>query len=87
MTIDELLCKFQGLHWHKGITYPDGAQSRYKCSCMEHQSIDPLSSLNPDFSAAYALPKRTASAPSRKGIIAPARFGLSGRGRGNENKD
>ncbi len=50
MTIDELLCKFQGLHWHKGITYPDGTQSRYKCSCMEHQSIDPLSSLNPDFS-------------------------------------
>jgi hypothetical protein len=50
MTIDELLCKFQGLHWHEGVTYPDGTQSRYKCSCMEHQSIDPLSSLNPDFS-------------------------------------
>jgi len=50
MTIDELLCKFKALHWHKGITYHDGAQSRYKCSCMEHQSIEPLSSLNPDFS-------------------------------------
>lgn len=50
MTIDELLCKFQGLHWHKGITYPDGTRSLYKCSCMEHQSIEPLSRLNPDFS-------------------------------------
>lgn len=50
MTIDELLCKFQGLHWHEGIIYPDGTRSLYKCSCMEHQSTEPLSSLNPDFS-------------------------------------
>lgn len=38
-----------GLHWHEGIVYPNGQQSVYKCSCMEHQSLEPLWRLNPDF--------------------------------------
>lgn len=43
-------CLFVGPtdHWHEGIIYPDGTRSLYKCSCMEHQSIEPLSRLNPD---------------------------------------
>jgi hypothetical protein len=43
-------CLFAGIvdHWHEGIIYPDGTRSLYKCSCMEHQSTEPLSRLNPD---------------------------------------
>lgn len=36
--------------YHEGITYENGQVSTYKCSCMEHQSIEPLSRLNPSFS-------------------------------------
>ena len=38
----------KGEHWHEGIMYDSGQVSIYKCSCMEHQSIEPLHRLNPD---------------------------------------
>lgn len=46
----QVACLFAGIvdHWHEGIIYPDGTRSLYKCSCMEHQSTEPLSRLNPD---------------------------------------
>ena len=45
----QVACLFAGIvdHWHEGIIYPDGTRSLYKCSCMEHQSTEPLSRLNP----------------------------------------
>lgn len=48
MNPNRVLALLMGRHWHEGITYPDGTKSRYKCSCMEHQNIEPLSRLNPD---------------------------------------
>ncbi len=38
-----------GNHRHKGIVYPDGQVSIYKCACMVHQSIEPLECLNYDY--------------------------------------
>jgi hypothetical protein len=45
---NEYLHNLLGIHYHKGIVYPDGTVSRYKCSCMDHQSMDPLWRLNKD---------------------------------------
>lgn len=38
-----------GGHWHEGIKHSDGTVSVYRCSCMEHQSIDPIWRLNPTY--------------------------------------
>ena len=45
---NEFLHNLLDIHYHKGIVYPNGSVSVYKCSCMDHQSIDPLWKLNTD---------------------------------------
>lgn len=45
---NKFLTLLMGGHWHEGIIYSDGHQSKYKCICMDYQSIEPLHRLNPD---------------------------------------
>jgi hypothetical protein len=47
VNVNKYLCEKMGIHYHEGIVYPDGHRSIYKCACMEHQSLEPLSYLNP----------------------------------------